>query len=234
MEKIDNDLKQGKEFSFENINDFDKHIDLSIPHYSFAVDSVKKYAEYFIQDQTTVLDLGCSTGKLITELSETNEKAGFVGVDISDNLMPQSKYPTKNLFFKKLDITTTEFEDLLERSSKMSYAYSLFTLQFLPTFKRREVLKKIAANIIPGGAFISCEKIYSNGSKIQDITNSLYYEYKNQHFSSDAILEKERSLRKIMHIQTLKESMEDLNTIFGNVELFWRSYNFVGLIAIKN
>lgn len=233
MSKLDNDLKDGKDFSFENINDFDKHIDLSIPNYSFAVDSVKKYYQYFIQDDTTVLDVGCSTGKLLTELSSDNKNVYHIGVDVSDNLMPEVRYPAANLSFEHIDLTSPIFATKLQSLKKVSYAYSLFTLQFLPSYKRRDVLKTIRDNMIDGGSFISCEKIYSSSPKIQDITNSLYYEFKSQSFSPEAILEKERSLRKLMHIQTINQSMDDLVSIFGNVELFWRSYNFVGLISIK-
>ena len=83
-----------------------------------------------------------------------------------------------------------------------------------------------------GGAFVSCEKVYSSNAKFQDITNSLYYEFKRKSFDANEILDKERDLRKIMQIQSLEKSIADLEP-YGKVDIFWRSFNFVGLIVVK-
>ena len=65
------------------------------------------------------------------------------------------------------------------------------------------------------------------------MTNSIYYEFKNLSFESDKILSKERDLRSLHTLQTLEESMSDLSVI-GTPNIFWMSYNFVGIIVIKD
>lgn len=223
-ERKDNHKKNEEEdFSFNNITDFDHHIDLSIPNYSFVANEVRQLSEYFVQDYTNVYDLGCSTGKFLKELNR-KDTVNYYGIDESDNLLPTKE--DKNLHFYN--------EDLIEWDGyeNCSFAMSLFTLQFLPLQSRKKVIERISKNLNKGGAFISCEKIYSNSARFQDVTNSIYYEHKNKTFHGNEILEKERDLRKIMKLQTLNQSMKDLECI-GPVELFWRSHNFVGLIAIK-
>jgi hypothetical protein len=74
--------------------------------------------------------------------------------------------------------------------------------------------------------------VYSTNAKLQDITNSIYYEFKNKSFTADEILSKERDLRRIMTPQSLDKSMEQLSVI-GKPNVFWMSYNFVGIIVIK-
>lgn len=255
-----------EQFSFDTVKEFDNHIDLSIPNYSFCADQVAKYASYFTRDYTSVVDLGCSTGKLLKDMKK-HDKASYHGYDISENLLPKydERYP--NLIFHKSDLVelseaTLEirrYKDhccsgskptLLDHGSEcckssenhsvrkatfpgdISFAFSLFTLQFLPPIKRRMVIEAVGANMISGGAFVSCEKIYSSDAKIQDITTSMYYEFKQKSFSAEEILSKERDLRSIMTPQTLEESIDDLR-IIGEPKLFWMSYNFVGLIVIK-
>lgn len=224
MEQFNNLKSKDLPFNFENVDDFDHHIDLSIPHYSFVVDQVKKYSMYFVQPWTNVYDLGCSTGKMIIEMDK-KPNAIYNGIDISDNLLPKEN-PTEWIQFHQKDLTTFHYD-------RTSFAWSLFTLQFMSLQQRREVLEKIGKSMIPGSAFISCEKIYADNSRLQDINNSMYYEFKNKSFSGDEILKKDRDLRQIMQIQTLKESIADLEEYIGPTEVFWRSYNFAGILAIK-
>jgi len=220
----ENHLKKDAEnFSFDNMEDFDSHINLSIPNYSFVAEQVKNLSNYFIEDNTNVYDLGTSTGSFLKSL-DRRDKVRYVGIDISENLLPKKdEYP---------DIRW-ECSDLLKYDySDSSFITSLFTLQFLPLHQRKEVLRKISASLNHGGAFVSCEKVYSSSAKFQDITNSLYYEHKRKHFSAEEILNKELDLRKIMQLQSLEESIKDLESI-GEVDIFWRSFNFVGLIVVK-
>lgn len=224
------------EFSFKTINDFDEHISLSIPNYKFLAAQCKQYAEYFVRDFTNVVDLGCSTGKFLNELPN-RDSVGYYGYDIADNLFLKNTKSNLNLI--KEDLVTLA-ENTMNRSplidrypEDISFAISLFTLQFLPPIKRQLVINAISESMTRGGAFISCEKVLSTEPKLQDITNSIYYEFKNESFTGDQILSKERDLRKIMTPQSIEESIRQLSVI-GKPNLFWMSYNFVGIIVIKD
>lgn len=218
---------QRKEFSFDTIEDFDKHIDMSIPNYEFVVEQIKKYAEYFIQPYTYVYDLGCSTGSFLKSLPK-QKNVGYIGLDNSSNLLPKNNIEEEyELHFLNEDLNN--FYDY----DKSSFITSIFTLPFIPKLKRSILINRISDVLVSGGAFISCEKIYSSNPKMQDMTNSMYYQFKRESFSSNEILDKEISLRKMMYIQSLEQSIKDLS-IIGPTEVFWRSYNFVGLISIKS
>jgi tRNA (cmo5U34)-methyltransferase len=214
-----------KEFSFNTIEDFDKHINMSIPNYKFAIEQIKKYSDYFIQPYTNVYDLGCSTGQFLKSL-DRNKNTQYFGIDNSVNLLPQEQVIDGNLFFFNDDLNDFKF-------NTASFVTSIFTLPFIPKVKRIELINKISESLIPGGAFISCEKVYSIDPKLQDMTNSMYYEFKRNAFDSNEILDKEVSLRKMMYLQSLNETIKDLSVI-GPTEIFWKSFNFVGLISIKS
>lgn len=56
----------GENFSFTNFSkEFDEHIDKSIRGYFTLRSDVVKITEYFVEDDMTVLHLGCSQGSLL-------------------------------------------------------------------------------------------------------------------------------------------------------------------------
>ena len=51
---------------------FDEHIDWSIRGYRNLLDDVIKLSRYFVEADTQVVDIGCSTGKLTARIMEYN------------------------------------------------------------------------------------------------------------------------------------------------------------------
>ena len=96
------------------------------------------------------------------------------------------------------------------------------------------MLSRVYTSLQPGGAFVVCEKTYSTDSTIQDIICMLHLEYKREFFTSDEILDKEKSLRGVMKISTREAIIESIKTAgFTHVDTFWQQHNFIGIIAIK-
>lgn len=54
---------------------FDEHIDKSIRGYGDLLDDVISMSRYFVEDNTNVYDIGCSTGKLTQRMSSANPSA---------------------------------------------------------------------------------------------------------------------------------------------------------------
>lgn len=213
-----------KQFDFNKIENFDKHINLSIPNYDFLKEHVRFLIEALTEKDTNVLDLGCSTGSLLFGVDKQKNNK-YIGYDISD-LIPDYNDEENNLFFKKEDLLEADLPD------NCSVISSIFTLQFLPRHKRKNVVKKVYDSLNDGGYFIICEKTHSEDPCLESITNSIYYKYKSKNFSSEEILEKQQALTSVMKLKTVKEIFEELNE-FSHVEIFWKSYGFCGLIARK-
>lgn len=213
-----------KEFSFDTIQNFDKHILSSIPCYSLIIENIKSFAKYFIQENTNVYDIGCSTGKLLNDL-KTDKKITKIGIDKSNNLLPKN---TEDVSFINLDLT----ENFVFNNA--SLILSLFTLQFIPLNKRQNILNNVYNGLNKGGAFIFCEKVYSNNSKIQDIFTFNYYDFKSKTFNYDEIMAKEKDLRSIMFPLSHEENIKMLKEAgFEVYDIFIKHFNFEGIIAIK-
>jgi tRNA (cmo5U34)-methyltransferase len=209
-------------FSFNTIQNFDEHIDQSIPNYSLLFDAVISLSKFFAIPDTKVIDLGCSTGKLLKTIKHQGNK---IGIDISDNLLPESN---NDVTFLKQNIETF---NAYQNSSLIT---SIFTLQFMPKESRQETLNKIYAGLNLGGAFIWAEKVYAPNAMHQDLMSFCYYDYKQTNFSAKQILDKEKDLRTLLHSNTAQQNLDlARNAGFNDAQMFWSFYNFQAWYFVK-
>ena len=219
---------------------FDEHIDLSISGYNNLLGDIIGFSRYFVEGNTNVVDLGCSTGKTTERMLLHNKDhckdATYVGVEIAegffDNLDERLKKLTKKepwaqVEFHKGDVRDYEFDNC-------SLVTSIFTLQFMPKKDRETVIERIYDGLNVGGAFIFAEKIYTENAFIQDMLTFNYYDFKCQKFDYDDIMSKEQTLRHMLKPNTWKE-IEDMlmGAGFKSVQVFWQNFLFLGAIAIK-
>jgi tRNA (cmo5U34)-methyltransferase len=190
--------KPKKEFSFADYAPkFDSHIRASIPGYMELVRDCVNLSPRYVQPGTTVMDLGCSTGHLLAAVRRINQAArpdvDYVGIDCEPGFMPYwDGRRAKNLRCEVADARTY-------RLSNVSLSYSQFTMQFIRPVDKMALLKRIHDGIVEGGALIIAEKTLAETPRLQDALNSSYYDFKRrQGFSPEQILDKERSLRRLM------------------------------------
>lgn len=217
-------------FNFDTVKDFDSHIEMSIPNYKHIWELIHPISSYFITQNSNVYDLGCSTGLGLKLLSFNTdvENVKFIGYDISDNMLKEV-HNTKRLTILKVDITNDNVT-----FPNASLILMIFTLQFLPSDKKKAVLKRIYDSLLPGGSFIICEKTIVENGKIQDIFTFCYYDLKSANFSKDETLSKQYDLRFMMKNNTDPEIEKMLREAgFATVNPFFQSLQFKGWLCIK-
>ena len=215
---------------------FDEHIEKSIRGYSNLLEDVISLSRYFVEDDTTVVDIGCSTGKLTKAMIDYNKdhsnNADWIGVEIADGFIDDLKK-------RKIELNSHNVEFLMEdirdyQFKNCSLVTSIFTLQFMPKKDRKEVIRNIYEGLNDGGAFIFSEKTVCENALVQDMITFNYYDYKRKTFTTDDIMDKERTLRHMMKPNTWDEITDMLvRAGFSSIQPFWRNHAFVGAIAIK-
>ena len=78
------------EFTFGHgeAENFDEHIKKSIRGYDNLLQDVVNLSQYFVEQNTTVVDIGCSTGKLLQKIVAKNViDCEYVGVEIEKNFV---------------------------------------------------------------------------------------------------------------------------------------------------
>ena len=213
---------------------FDKHIRQSIRGYQDLWDDIVKFSEYFVEDDTNVIDIGCSTGTLLRNMKEHNDghcpDCLYKGVEIEQDFFPYL-VNKDNLQFYKTDVQSFDWAALANSCSLIT---SLFTLQFIPKRDRKKIISQIHDSLVKGGAFIFAEKTFSASPQIEDMLTFCYYDWKQQYFSEQEILEKEVQLRHMMKLLNHSEVTALLNECgFNLVQQFWQNFNFRSWIAIK-
>ena len=213
---------------------FDTHIDQSVRGYSNLWTDVLKFSEYFVEDGTCVVDIGCSTGKLLKSMKEQNDKFApkcfYKGIEIQEDFFPEL-IDEDQLKFWKGDVRSFEW---VTGAVNCSLVTSIFSLQFMPKTNRQQIIDRIYEALVKGGAFIFSEKIFSSDSQLQEMMQFCYYDYKRQFYSAEELLDKEVNLRHMMKPLTYSELIEMVqNAGFESVQPFWQNFNFVGVIAIK-
>jgi tRNA (cmo5U34)-methyltransferase len=212
---------------------FDNHIEHSIRGYNNLWNDVLQYSEYFVEDDTNIVDVGCSTGKLLKAMIAQNKfapKANYFGIEVEPDFFGEFDKDEKNfsnLKYHRGDVRQFDFQNC-------SLVTSIFTLQFIPEKQRSGIIRQIYSGLNQGGAFVFAEKTISEYTKIQEIRTFTYYDYKRQHFTSDDILDKERQLRHMMKPNTRQELMSMLLCAgFSKIDSFWQNHGFTAFIAIK-
>ena len=215
---------------------FDEHIEKSIRGYSNLLEDVISLSRYFVEDDTNIVDIGCSTGKLTKAMIEYNEDhcsdGNYVGIEIAEGFFKDLENRADELKKYKVDfilddIRNCDFENC-------SLVTSIFTLQFMPKKDRLNVMKNIYKGLNDGGAFIFAEKTICQNALVQDMSTFNYYDYKRKSFDTEDIMDKERTLRHMMKPNTWEEIESNLAKAgFSDVQPFWRNHAFVGALAIK-
>ena len=225
-----------QQFTFaQRAEGFDTHIDLSIRGYSNLIDDVLKLSEYFVEDDTNVIDIGCSTGKMLKAMIQQNsfsKSAQYIGIELEDEFVENWKLDEKvnyipNLCLLNEDVRNFDFDNC-------SFVSSIFTLMFMPPHQREEVIKNVYNGLNSGGAFVFSEKTMADCAKIQDIRTFTYYDYKRKSFTTDDIMDKEKILRSMAKPNTRDELLNMCKAAgFNKIESFWQNHAFVGFLAIK-
>lgn len=215
---------------------FDNHINASIRHYGDLWNDVLSMSQYFVEDDTQVVDIGCSTGKLIKAMMKQNTfapRATYVGVEVEEDFYAgfeedmQSLGEERWLEYVRCDVRDFQFFNC-------SLVTSIFTLQFMPQRDRQDVINRIYDGLHTGGAFIFAEKTVASSARIHEIRTFTYYDFKRQSFTTDDIMDKERTLRHMMKPNTRDELVSMCNAAgFSSVDSFWQNHAFTGFIAIK-
>jgi tRNA (cmo5U34)-methyltransferase len=110
-----------------------------------------------------------------------------------------------------------------------------FTLQFIATHEREEVLTNICSGLNPGGVLILSEKVVFDDEPHQQLMTDLHHNFKRANGYSDLeIAQKRSAIEHYLVPETLDTHRQRLrNAGFSSVDVWFQCFNFASLIAIK-
>ena len=216
---------------------FDSHVRQSVPFYEIFQKDIARYSEWFLKENATIYDLGCSTGQTIKYITQLNidTKVKINAIDNSKTMVKIAKKNLSKIKNKNIQVKVVYGDVNKLQFKKNNLIYSILLMPFLSKQNQINLLKKSYKSLKSGGGFICINKIQSSNSHFQDIFNQLYFDFKkSKKISEKDILKKAKSLRSVMTLNTQDEEIKILNKIgFKKVEVFFKYLNFIGIIAIK-
>jgi tRNA (cmo5U34)-methyltransferase len=206
-------------FDFSKVENFDDHIARSIPMLSHLDTILNRIMFDFAQEGTTVLDVGCSEGRLL-KCVDKRADVSYIGVD--RDIEPE---PADGIRFIKGDILDVYLEPA-------SVIVSVFTAQFLPYSDRVEFFERCHDTLVVGGALLVAEKLHSNDRRLDNSLSAQLLTFKRETFTDQEIVDKAVALAPVMHQQTEAGLMGELH-MFRSVDPIWRWGNFGCYAAVK-
>lgn len=234
----DKTIQRGKwEFNQGVTSVFDDMLSRSIPQYDEMRRLCFVIGQRYVQNKTTILDLGCSRGEALAPFVEKYGAYNqYTGIDISEPMLSICRDRFSGLI--KCGVVDIRSCDLRSEFPpvRASLVLSILTIQFTPIEYRLKILSNIYRSMHAGGALIFVEKVIGGTADLDSVMVDSYLSMKKENgYSQEEIDRKRLSLEGVLVPVTARWNEELLRLSgFTSIDCFWRWMNFAGWIAVKN
>jgi tRNA (cmo5U34)-methyltransferase len=215
---------------------FDDMLVRSVPFYGELQRMMAEMAADYAVEGSSLYDLGCSTCSTFLELDPVLPKnLRFVGIDFSSEMLDRAREKlSQNGFTRHHELICADLNELVSIENASVVIMNL-ALQFIRPVRRAQVMKNIATGVNKGGCLLVIEKLLSKDSQFNRSFIKYYYDLKRRNGYSDLeIAQKREALENVLIPYRLEENFElFLDSGFKECEVFFRWYNFCGMIATK-
>lgn len=239
---IDNIFKTKQErssdFKFDAsvVNVFDDMVVRSVPFYLEFQRMITEIARDYALPQTSLYDLGCSTGTTMISLNKVlDHSIKFVGLDNSTEMLDvcRSNFQKEN-FTRPFDL---QFKDLNKpfEIENATVVVLCLALQFIRPVYRFKLLQLVYEQLNHGACLILVEKVLAEEPNFNKVMIKYYYDFKRRNNYDDMeISQKREALENVLIPYKLSENIEMLmEARFCSIETFFKWYNFAGIVAFK-
>lgn len=217
---------------------FDDMVDRSVPFYQEIHRMTAELAADYAQPGTNVYDLGCSTGHALLQIDAAMPPGGdvnFIGIDESVEML--AKCEAKLIaarIGRPYELRRGNLNEGLTIDNA-SVVLLVLTLQFVRPLYRDRVIKSIYDGLAENGCVLIVEKVLGESSTFNRLFIKHYYEMKKRNgYSELEISQKREALENVLVPYRLEENREMLiNAGFRQVDVYFKWYNFCGIIAMK-
>jgi len=215
---------------------FDDMVDRSVPFYQETQRMIAEMAADFAVEGTNVYDLGCSTGTTFLNLDScVAPGVKFIGVDNSEEMLKRCREKLAERGFKRDHELVCADLNQGVHIENASMVLMVLTLQFVRPLHRDSLIKGILQGLNTNGCVILVEKVLGEDSIFNRLFIKYYYDLKKRHgYSEMEISQKREALENVLIPYKLLENREMLlRAGFRYCDVFFKWYNFCGIIAVK-
>jgi tRNA (cmo5U34)-methyltransferase len=221
-------------FSEKVASVFDDMLDRSVPFYREMQRMIAEMARDFAVAGTNIYDLGCSTGNTLINLdASVVPGVKFIGVDYSEEMLKRCEEKLTGLHHEYKLVCADLNQGVCVQNASM--VLMTLTLQFVRPLYRDTLIKTILEGLNENGALVLVEKVLGEDSIFNRLFIKYYYDLKKRHgYSEMEIAKKREALENVLVPYKLMENREMLlRAGFRHCDVFFKWYNFCGIIAVK-
>lgn len=215
---------------------FDDMVNRSVPFYGEIQRMMAELAADHAREETFVYDLGCSTGTTMIGMDTmVDQNIRFIGLDDSQEMLDKCKSKLMEIGFSRpYELRCADLGQGV-KVENASVVVLCLTLQFVRPIYRERLLRDIYNGLNPGGVLILVEKILAEESNFNRDFIKYYYNYKRRNnYSELEISQKREALENVLVPYKLSENITLLRDQgFDHCEVFFKWFNFAGLVAVK-
>lgn len=224
------------DFSFGNgvAAVFDDMLDRSVPFYQEIQRMIMEMAADFAVEGTNVYDLGCSTGTTLLNLHQcVPDSVKIIGVDNSEAMLEKCRLKLQDQA-RDFELCCTDLNDGIHIENA-SVVCMVLTLQFIRPLYRNKLVDSVYRGLNENGCLFLVEKVVGDDTILNRHYINYYYDMKKKKGYSDLeISQKREALENVLIPYRLMENREMLlDCGFSYCDVFFKWYNFCGMVAIK-
>ncbi len=208
----------------------------SIPGYAASILTIGSLARRYVRPETCCFDLGCSLGAATLAMRHNITEPGcnILAIDSSTAMIKRCRKTIADDDTPvPVDVIDGDVRDADIRNASM--VVMNYTLHFLPTADRDEMVARICRGMNDGGVFVLSEKITDDDDKIEHLLVDLHHEQKRRNAYSDSEIDRKRTaIENVLVPESLATHRSRLSDAgFSHVGVWLRHFNFVSLVAFK-
>lgn len=231
-------LKNIDDFVFDDkvANVFEDMITRSVPGYDTLNKLIPIIANKYLKPNTNCYDLGCSLANVSLCIAKNikHEGVNIYAVDNSPSMIQEAEKKITSL--DCVNTIHAECSDIFEVEIRnASFVILNYTLQFIDSGRRKELISNIFSGINTGGALFLSEKIMHQDKEEDNIMRGLHESYKRTNaYSEIEISQKREALENVLIRDTHNLHLSRLkNAGFSNIYMLFKYLNFVSYLAVK-
>ena len=217
---------------------FDDMLVRSVPFYAEIQRMLGELIADFAVAGTSIYDLGCSTGNTLLAAGANlrpDLDVRFVGLDSSEEMLRKAQDKLAATQFPwPHELQHRDLNDGIHVENA-SVVLMVLTLQFVRPLNREALIASLHHGLNHNGCLLLVEKVLGEHSTFNRLFIDHYYEMKRRKGYSDMeIAQKREALENVLIPYRLEENKRLLRRVgFQHVDVFFKWYNFCGIIAIK-
>ena len=215
---------------------FDDMVARSVPFYGEIQRMIVELAQDFAVPGSAVYDLGCSTGTTFAALHpHLDPSVRFVGFDNSMEMLARCRAKLADAIpDREIDMRCRDLNEGADVDDA-SVVLLVLTLQFIRPLNRNKLIGDTFRGLRPQGSLVLVEKVLAEESLFNRLFIKYYYDLKRREGYSDTeIAQKREALENVLIPYKLLENRKLLlDTGFREVDVFFKWYNFCGIVAVK-